>query len=90
MISITEINYSQSLYLSREEQIEMYSKLSKRELIELLLENQRLVGLLARPNAVYPITELPPGTWDNIPTIWNGINHPLTGEPLGPTYTTTN
>jgi hypothetical protein len=77
-----DINYSQSSYLSREEQIEMYSKLSKRELIELLLENQRLVENLATPSSN------PPGTWNNEPLIWHGTHHPSTGEPLGPTYET--
>ena len=89
-INMEAINYSHEHVLSREEKIQMYSKLSKREIIEMLLDNQRLVERFTSPSDVMPVNypDNPPGTWHNLPSIWHGINHPLTGDPLYPTFTT--
>jgi hypothetical protein len=38
----------QTIEQTREEKIAMYSKLSKKDLIEMLLENQRLVDVLSQ------------------------------------------
>lgn len=78
------INYVSIPEMTREEKIEMFRKLTKRELIEMLMENQRMVqSLVVNLNPLMPIPEIP--SWS--PTIWHGINHPTTGEPIGSTYT---
>lgn len=57
---------------TREEKIAMYEKLSKKELIELLLENQRLVDLLSQRQFPVIVNPQPVNPW------WGTIPpHPL-------------
>lgn len=80
MNSIEEIRYLVNVELTDEEKRDMYMKLSKRELVAMLMQNQRLLDQLAPKDPVI-YTPIP-----DIPLIWHGINHPLTGDPLGPTF----
>lgn len=69
--------------------IEMYNKLSKKDLIELLMDNQdflnNIVGMINQNT--WTTTSNPPGTWEpNNP--WFGIVDPRTGDFITPTYTT--
>lgn len=71
------VNYFHVAEQTREEKIAMYEKLSKKELIAMLLENQRLVDQLTRQQA--PIVVNPPQPY-----------YPNPGLPCLPTYPTVN
>lgn len=80
-------HYVQHAFQTEDEKLAMYMKLSKKELVSMLLENQRLLNAIigSQVTPSYPFSY--PGTWE--PIIWHGVNHPSTSEPLSPTYFTT-
>ena len=73
-------NYSYAVEMTDEEKVKMYMKLSKKEIISMLLENQKHLNRFTK--------ELDPVVWksDDYIGVWHGINNPNTGDYLGATY----
>lgn len=70
--------------MTREQEIKMYSKLSKKELIELLINSNEILNSLTKTldNSYNPLDVVFKHS------VFHATNHPVTGEPLGATYTT--
>jgi len=71
-----QINYSQVIPLTKEELRETYSKLSKEELIEMLIANNSFWGFVKPQVFVSPATIVPPcqHQWMPLPSLTTGIN----------------
>lgn len=74
-------NYSVTIELTNEEKFQMYMKLSKKEIISMLIENQRLIKFISEPQ-IKDTCETTNGL------IWHGTRDPYSGEYIGPVYTT--
>jgi hypothetical protein len=79
-----------------EEKLAMYMKLDKEEIAKMLIQsNKHLDALIAKqpyitpqtPFPSWPVTCQPSNEWEGKP--WHGLNHPETGEKIGPTYQVT-